>query len=186
MTASTRAPAQTPSAGGSHTANDRVTTVSAFVIRIVAGLLWVDNLGWKIPPDFGSNDDSGLYHFTKLAVDHPIFAPYSWLVEHVILPNFAPFGWLVFLVEICLAVFLIFGFATRFWAVIAIAQTIAIFLSVGAAPNEWKWSYFLMAATHLAILGFAAGRVWGLDGLLRRRLGSRPAGMLQRLYLMAS
>lgn len=167
-------------------AHDRATAVSAFLVRIAVGLLWLDNLSWKVPPDFGSKDRSGLYHFTSLAVEHPVFAPYSSLVANVVLPNFAIFGWGVFLVEIGLAVFLLLGLATRLWAVIAIAQSIAIFLSVGASPNEWRWSYFLMVAAHLAVFGFAAGRVWGVDALVRRRVARGSPGRLARLYLMAS
>ncbi len=167
-------------------AHDRATSVSAFLLRIIVALLWIDNLSWKVPPDFGSQDRSGLYYFTSLAVEHPVLVPYSALVENVILPNFALFGWGVFLAEIGLAVGLLLGIATRLWAVVAIAQSIAIFLSVGASPEEWKWSYFLMMAAHLAVLGFAAGRVWGLDAVLRRRVSRSSPSLLGRLYLKAS
>jgi thiosulfate dehydrogenase [quinone] large subunit len=165
-------------------ADDRTARASAVIVRIVVGLLWIENLSWKVPPDFGAEDRSGLYYFTSLAVEHPLVPAYSALVEDVILPNFAVFAWGVYIAEICLGVFLIVGLATRFWAVVGIAQTVAIFLSVGAAPNEWKWSYFLMATAHLAVLGFAAGRVLGLDARLRRRVtgSSLPA----RLYRLAS
>ncbi len=166
-------------------AHDRATAISAVVVRVAVALLWLDNLSWKTPPNFGSNDDSGLYFFTSEAVRYPVFQPYSNVVENLILPHFAPFGWGVFLVEICLAVFLLLGLATRFWALVAIAQSVAIFLSLGAAPNEWKWSYFLMMAAHLAVFGFASGRVWGLDAVLRKR-ASASSGRLSRLYLLAS
>jgi hypothetical protein len=49
----------------------------------------------------------------------------------------------------------------------------AICFIEGNLPKEWKCSYFLMAAIHLAILGIAAGRTLGLAQLLRpRTLGS--------------
>jgi len=166
-------------------AHDRATSVSAVIVRLAVALLWLDNLSWKTPPNFGSDDNSGLYFFTSEAVRYPVLKPYSSLVENVILPHFAPFGWGVFLVEICLAVFLLLGLATRFWALVAIAQSVAIFLSLGAAPNEWKWSYFLMMAAHLAVFGFASGRVWGLDAVLRKRAAA-SSSRLSRLYLLAS
>lgn len=168
------------------TARDRATSISAVIARIAVGLLWLDNLTWKTPPNFGSDDNSGLYFFTSEAVRYPVFTPYTSIVENVILPNFGPFAWGVFLIEICLAVFLLLGFATRFWALVGVAQAFVIFLSVGAAPNEWKWSYFLMMVSLLAVFGFAAGRVWGIDGMLRKRVASRPGGRLSRLYLLAS
>lgn len=164
--------------------NDRTARISAFVVRIVVGLLWVENLSWKIPPHFGADDNSGLYYFTSLAVEYPLLAPYSAVIENVVLPNFAAFGWGVYIVEICLGLFLLLGLATRFWAVVGLIQTLAIFLSVGAAPNEWKWSYFLMAAAHLAVLGFAAGRVLGVDAVLRRRVTG--GSLSSRAYRLAS
>ena len=186
MSTSSKAPPIAPTASHRGAANDRATSVVAFIVRITVGLLWLENLSWKKPPDFGANDGSGLFHFTNLAVQYPVFPPYSAVVKNLVLPNFALFGWSVFLLEICLAVFLLLGLATRFWAVVGIAQTVAIFLSVGASPNEWKWSYFLMAAAHLAVLGLAAGRVIGLDALLRRRVGGAPQGRLAKSYLLAS
>lgn len=164
--------------------NDAAARASAFVVRVVVGLLWVENLSWKVPPHFGADDDSGLYYFTNLAVEHPLLPAYSSMVENIVLPNFAVFAWGVYIVEICLGLFLILGLATRFWAVIGIMQTVAIFLSVGAAPHEWQWSYFLMAVAHLAVLGFAAGRVLGLDAILRPRSAGRS--LLSRLYRLSS
>jgi thiosulfate dehydrogenase [quinone] large subunit len=164
--------------------NDRTARISAFVVRVVVGLLWLENLSWKTPPQFGADDNSGLYYFTSLAVEYPLLAPYSAVIEDVVLPNFAVFGWGVYIVEICLALFLLLGLGTRFWAVVGLIQTVAIFLSVGAAPNEWKWSYFLMAAAHLAVLGFAAGRVLGVDAVLRRRVTGDS--LISRLYRVSS
>jgi thiosulfate dehydrogenase [quinone] large subunit len=148
---------------------DRASRIIPAVIRIALGLLWASNAGWKRPPDFES-----LKRFTSFAGSHPVFPPYSWLVENVILPNFAFFGWLVLLVEAALGAFLLVGLATRFWAVVGMLQTMAIALSVLNAPNEWEWSYYLMFLAHLAIFAAAAGRVAGVDGLLRARWDRSP------------
>ena len=137
-------------------------------LRIGVALLWIQNVGWKVPPDFGRGvRPKGLYQFTNYAVEHPVFPPFSWLVEHVILSNFAFFGWMVLLAEASLGAFLLVGLATRFWALVGIAQTMAITLSVLNAPNEWHWSYLLMFMAHAAVFATAAGRYAGLDGLLR-------------------
>lgn len=165
-------------------ADDRAARISAFIVRVAAGLLFVDNLSWKVPPHFGADDGSGLYYFTKLGVDHPVVAPFTSIIENVVLPNFGLFAWSVFVIEICLAVFLLLGVATRFWAAVGVGQALAIFLTVGAAPNEWKWSYFLMMTTLLAVFGFAAGRVVGIDAILRRRV-TGPS-VAARAYRLAS
>lgn len=163
----------------------RSARLGVAVVRVAVALLWVQNAGWKRPPHFGADNTppSGLRRFTGYAVEHEVFPPYAWIVEHVVLPNFAIFGWLVLLAEASLGAFLLVGLATRFWAVVGIMQTLAITLSVLNAPHEWHWSYFLMLLAHIVLLATAAGRAYGLDGLLRphwRRSGSRLSGLLLR------
>jgi thiosulfate dehydrogenase [quinone] large subunit len=149
-------------------ASSRLDRALIAVLRIGVALLWLQNAGWKDPPDFGRGDPpGGLYLFTTYAVSHEVFPPYAWLVERLVLPNFAFFGWLVLLVEAALGAFLLIGLATRFWALVGVAQTVAITLSVLNAPNEWAWSYLLMLLAHAALFATAAGRYFGLDGLLR-------------------
>jgi thiosulfate dehydrogenase [quinone] large subunit len=140
------------------------------VVRIGVALLWIDNLAWKDPPTFGQGPSpGGLYGFTQDAVEHPVFPPYSWLVQHLVLPNFHVFAWGVLIVESALGAFLLIGLATRFWALVGIAQTLAITLSAVRAPGEWVWSYLLILMAHAVLFAVAAGRFAGLDGLLRGR-----------------
>jgi thiosulfate dehydrogenase [quinone] large subunit len=118
-------------------------------------------------------------------VEYPVFAPYSWFVETVFLPQLAIVGWAVLLTELCLGAFLILGLATRGWAAIGIIQTGAIALSVLNAPDEWHWGYILMGVGHLVLLLSAAGRTWGIDGLLRP-VWVRSPGRVARLMTVAS
>jgi thiosulfate dehydrogenase (quinone) large subunit len=150
--------------GGSATA--RLLVAAA---RVGVALLWIQNSYWKVPPHFGRDTDppTGLYQFTRYAVDRPVFGPYAYLVEHVVLPNFTFFAWLTLLVEVCLGAFLLIGLATRFWAALGLGQSLVITLSVLKAPHEWHWSYYLMILAHLMLLAVAAGRAGGLDGVLR-------------------
>jgi thiosulfate dehydrogenase [quinone] large subunit len=164
----------------------RPSRVLVTVLRIGVALLWVQNASWKIPPRFGEGPEpSGLYRFTLEAVEHPVFPPYSWLVEHLVLPNFVVFGWAVLATEAALGAFLLIGLATRLWALIGVGQTVAITLSVLNAPNEWHWSYLLMLLAHLALVATAAGRYAGLDAALRPRWLAAP-GRLARLLVRAS
>lgn len=137
------------------------------VVRVGVAFLWIQNAGWKYPPDFGENNNGALYRFTRLAIDHEVFAPWAWVVKHVVLPNYTFFGWTTLLVEASLGAFLLVGLLTRFWALVGIGQSLVITLSVLYAPNEWHWSYFLMLLIHLALLTTAAGRCYGVDALWR-------------------
>lgn len=139
------------------------------IVRIGLGLLWLSNLSWKLPPEFGRGSDGGLYRYLRDAIEHPVFPPYSWLVEHVVVPLFLPFAWMTVLVEAALAVLLLTGTLTRLAAVLGIGQSVAIGLSVAATPNEWPWSYLLMVLAHLALLGSPSVAQPGVDRVLASR-----------------
>jgi hypothetical protein len=62
-------------------------------LRLLVGFLWLWNVSWKVPPDFGEDKRTGLYFWTHLGLDFPVFPPHTWLLEHVVLPNFTAFGW---------------------------------------------------------------------------------------------
>ena len=166
-------------------AGGRYTRAAIAAVRIVVALMWIQNLNWKIPPDFGRARHADLYAFVQDAVTHPVVPAYSWLVEHLVLPHFIVFGYLTLVTEFGLGVFLLTGLLTRLWAVIGIAQSLAITLSVLNTPGEWHWSYFLMITAHVALLATAAGRAGGLDGLLRPAW-RRSTSVIARLALAAS
>ncbi|GAB2647373.1 hypothetical protein ABI214_01700 [Prescottella soli] len=130
----------------------RVSGVALAGLRILAGLLWLYNVVWKTPPDFGEHADTGLYQLTHEAVEYPVLPPFSWLIEHVVLPNFTAFGWLTLLVESVLAVLLLTGTAVRLAALIGVGQSIAIGLSTAEAPGEWPWAYAMQIGIHLVLL----------------------------------
>lgn len=182
MTSTTRT---TEASGINQIETGRATRAVLAAVRIAVGLMWLQNVNWKRPPDFGQASQSGLYQFTSDAVKHPVLEPFSWLVQNVIFPNFALFGWAVLIVEFCLGAFLLVGFLTRFWAAIGILETVAITLSVLNTPGEWQWSYYLMFAAQFVILATAAGRIAGVDGLLRPRWSS-AAGRPARIAMVLS
>lgn len=169
-----------PDVGGAGaTVDPRIVGWSLGLFRVGVALLWIGNVGWKNPPDF-----STLRYFTKFAVSDPVFPPFSWVVEHVILTNFTLFGWVTLLVEASLGAFLLLGLATRLWALIGIGQSLAITMSVLNAPHEWEWSYYLMILAHLALFATAAGRSYGLDAVFRARWAASTGylpGLLLRL-----
>ena len=151
----------------------RSHAIAAVGLRLLAGLLWLYNVSWKRAPDFGKDNDTGLYHFTALAVSDPVFPPYSWVVENLVLPNFTPFGWVVLFAETTLAVLLLSGAFVRLAAALGVAQSAAIGLSVALAPNEWPWAYAMMVGIHVVLLFSAAGRYLSVDALRAGSDGGR-------------
>ena len=139
---------------------------AAAALRVLLGLMWLYNVSWKRAPDFGQDAGNGLFKFTSYAVSHPVLPPYSWIVEHLVLPQFQVFGWVVLAAETALAVLLLTGTWVRAAATMGIAQSVAIALSVAYAPHEWPWSYWLMIGAHVVILFSSAGRVFSVEAVL--------------------
>jgi len=138
--------------------------------RILAGLLWLANLHWKVPPAFGEDNGGGLFKYSESVTRNSPFAPFTWVTEELILPNFRFFGWVTLVVEVLLAMLLLVGYRTRIVALIGAAWSVPILLSViyydGA--DEWSWSYLMMIGLHLLLFATDAGRHLGLDGVLAR------------------
>lgn len=157
---------------------DKPRTVSPKLtlgLRLTAGVLWLSNVGWKLPPDFGRTETgcSGLCRFVEEGAEGGVIAPWSWLLDTVVAPNLTAFGYLTLVTEFSLAALLLAGALTRLAALVGVGQSLAIGLSVANAEGEWYWSYLLMIALHVAVFALAAGRVYGVDAVLRQR-SDRP------------
>lgn len=151
-------------------------------LRVMLGVLWVTNAGWKTPPDFGANDKVLLYRYVTDGIEHPVLPPFAWLLERVVRPNLGVFGWGVLIVELSLGALLLSGSFTRLAALLGIGESLVIALSVLKTPQEWPWSYYLMIALHLVVFVFPAGRHGGVDGaragLTDGRVSSRAWGVV--------
>lgn len=148
---------------------DRPSAIAIAIARVAVGLMWLQNVSWKIPPDFGQDRSDDLYRFTRYAVEYPVLPPYSWAVENLVLPNFTLFGWFTLLAETTLGVMLFLGLGVRTWALVGAGMSAVIGVTVLFAPHEWHWSYYLMVAAHLLLWATAAGRCYGLDAVLASR-----------------
>jgi uncharacterized membrane protein YphA (DoxX/SURF4 family) len=110
-------------------------------LRIFVGIVWIANLSWKLPPDFGRHDARGLLYSFELAKRWAVVGPLRHFVGSVVIPHFTLFGWLVFGIELIAGVLLLLGFMTRLGALLGTAESVAIILLVGRAPSEWFWGY---------------------------------------------
>jgi uncharacterized membrane protein YphA (DoxX/SURF4 family) len=114
-------------------------------LRIFVGIVWIANLSWKLPPDFGRHDARGLLYSFELAKRWAVVGPLRHFVGSVVIPHFTLFGWLVFGIELIAGVLLLLGLMTRLGALLGTAESVAILLLVGRAPSEWFWGYAMFA-----------------------------------------
>jgi len=126
-------------------------------VVVLAGLLWLSNLNWKVPPGFGESADrcSGLCRFVQAGIDHPVVPGSGWVLDNIVQPQLGVFGYITLLAEAVLSVLLISRRHLRVAAALGVAQSLAIGLTVANAPDEWYWAYLVMIGLHLAVLGFA-------------------------------
>jgi len=137
---------------------------------MAVGLLWLANLHWKVPNDFGESNGGGLYKYSESITRNSPFAPFTWVTEEIILPNFQFFGWFTLVLETILAALLLIGFRTKIVALVGAAMTIPIMLSViyYDRADEWSWAYILMFTAHVMLWASDSGAHFGVDGVLRR------------------
>ncbi len=155
-------------------------------VRVLAGLLWLANLHWKVPNAFGEDTGGGLYKYVASAAERSPFAPYSWVVREIILPNYQLFGWFTLISETALALLLLVGYRTKLVALAGAAMTVPIMLSVlyYDRADEWSWSYLLMIGVHLLLYATDAGRSAGVDGVTTMSPAA-AGGALRRVGVVA-
>lgn len=143
--------------GGGNGAPDAARMALVFAgLRIFVGVVWIANLSWKLPPDFGRHDARGLLYSFELAHRWALVGPLRDLVGSVVIPHFTLFGWLVFGIELGAGVLLTLGLMTRLGALLGSAESVAITLLVGRAPSEWFWGYAMFVVLNLLPLVVSA------------------------------
>lgn len=147
---------------------ERVQGYTVGGVRILAGLMWLANLHWKVPTDFGQSNGGGLYKYVAAGAQNAPLAPYRWALRELVLPNFQAFGWFTLISETVVAALLLIGYRSRLVALAGAALAVPIGLSVLYYPNayEWAWSYLLMIGLHLLLWAVPSGEHLGVDGVL--------------------
>ena len=97
------------------------------------------------------------------------------MIDNVIKPNLAVTGYLILGAELLITLSLFFGLFTRLGGLVAIGISLQLYIGLANIPQpyEWEWSYGQMVLLSLLMVGLAPGRVWGIDGWLRRRFAER-------------
>lgn len=98
--------------------DDKASHLIIGLMRVVVGTLWLANLEWKRPRDFGFKAKNGLYKYVDSAVRNPVLGVHKYFIQHVVLPNYTFFGWVTLFTEVALAVTLILGWhrASLLWS----------------------------------------------------------------------
>jgi uncharacterized membrane protein YphA (DoxX/SURF4 family) len=95
---------------------------------------------------------------------------------------------LVFLLETTLAASLMLGLAVRLAGVVGVLFILNLLIGLYNDPTEWPWTYVGIICAHGMFAVAQAGRSFGLDNLLAKRLvpGLPPNGLVARALAFAS
>ncbi|MEO8289306.1 MAG: hypothetical protein ABI670_23100 [Chloroflexota bacterium] len=177
----------------------RVQTWPVRIAAIVVGIIWISQLGWKLPwndfvqpaeqpngitantqltakqPGPFVDNGAGLYHWMTLeAINGNWFIPfYGDMIKNVVLPNWKFFGWIHFILEVATAALLIIGVFSRLGGLLCSLLALNLYLGLSRAPGQWDWPFLLLFLFGFVFLFTGPGRFLGADQFLRPYLRSQ-------------
>ncbi len=142
------------------------------IFRIAFGLLYLHMAIQKAPwVNYG-----WLRGFIEQEIAHPTFPFVASFLKEIVLPNFSFFGMLTFVTELGLGLGLLLGLLTRLVGLGGFLWQVNIALQAFQVPGEWPWIWVLLTLPQFVFAACGAGRVLGLDALLRRRAREADTG----------
>ncbi len=115
------------------------------------------------------------YAKPQLQDDHQdhIETPFDTIIREITFPNAALFGLGWMIVELVIALTLIFGVLTRLGSTLGAGST--IILGLGALGVDWPWTYVLLFVGFITCGLMGAGRWYGVDFWLKDKLPEKIA-----------
>lgn len=133
------------------------------IVRIFVGLLWFQQLFWKLPPSF-----AGLRGYLDREAKFTFLPGYAYIIQHVFIPNFILLAALVWLAEFVVSLCLFFGVFSRFGGLLS--TILALQLYIGLSNSEWYWTYGTIVLLGAVFAVIPSGRRLGVDEWLAPRI----------------
>lgn len=147
------------------------------IVRLLVGLLWFQQLFWKLPPSF-----AGLHKYLVEEGQYTFLPGYGYVIQHVFLPNFIVLGAFTWTAELLVALSLLFGAFARLGGLLATLLALQLYVGLAYAPGEWYWTYGMLVLLGMVLVIIPSGRRLGVDQWLATRLlHSEQAGRVARI-----
>ena len=159
------------------------THISIYAMRLVSAGMWYLGTLWKLPLPVST----GFKFWLESTVKYSSFHVHASIM-HVFLDHIALVQPLVFLLETALAVSLMLGFMVRLAGVVGVLFILNLLIGLYNDPTEWPWTYVGIICAHGMFAVAQAGRSFGIDNLLAKRLipGLHYDGLVTRAIALAS
>jgi uncharacterized membrane protein YphA (DoxX/SURF4 family) len=152
-------------------------------MRLASTGMWYLGTLWKLPYPVSDRFKFWLENTVKYGSFHVHASIMQMFLYHIALVQ--P---LVFLLETALAVSLMLGFMVRLAGVVGVLFILNLLIGLYNDPTEWPWTYVGIICAHGMFAGGQAGRSFGIDNVLAKRLmpGFRYDGLVARAIAVAS
>ena len=160
-----------------------VNHVSVYVMRVVIAGMWYLGTLWKLPLPVAA----GFHYWLGASVKYSSLSLHADIMQ-IFLNHIALVQPLVYLLEIFFTASLMLGFMVRLSGVLAALFTLNLLIGLYNDPTEWPWTYVGIICAHGMFAAAQAGRSFGIDNLLAKRLipGLRYDGPAARALALAS
>jgi uncharacterized membrane protein YphA (DoxX/SURF4 family) len=159
------------------------THISIYCMRVVSAGMWYLGTLWKLPLPVSTGFHYWLGSTAKYSSFHLHAAFMQIFVDHIALVQPA-----VYLLEVFFTASLMLGFMVRLSGIVAALFTLNLLIGLYNDPTEWPWTYVGIICAHGMSAASQAGRSFGIDNLLAKRLipGFRYDGAVARALALAS
>ena len=159
------------------------THISIYAMRLVSAGMWYLGTLWKLPLPVSGGFKFWLENTVKYSSFHAHASIMQVFLDHIALVQ--P---LVFLLETALAVSLMLGFMVRLAGVVGVLFILNLLIGLYNDPTEWPWTYVGIICAHGMFAAAQAGRSFGIDNLLAKRLipGLHHDGLVSRAIAVTS
>lgn len=154
------------------------TAILRFALGITTLFTWFEN----VDKDFYDGDNlPGFFNWVFLPAEEggngSSLGFFESILDATILAAPELFGWLLTLLELFIAVGLVFGIFTRAASLAAIAFFGSLLLTY-LGGEEWIWTYVMLFAASIAVFLNWGGRFLGIDQFIARSRGESPTTLI--------
>ena len=160
-----------------------VQHVSIYCMRMLIAGMWYLGTLWKLPLPVSA----GFHYWLDESIKYSSFSFHADIMR-LFFSHIALVQPLVYLLEIFFTASLMLGFMVRLSGTLAALFTLNLMIGLYNDPTEWPWTYVGIICAHGMFAATQAGRSFGIDNLLAKRLitGIRYDGPVARALALAS
>jgi hypothetical protein len=141
---------------------------SIYCMRLLIAGMWYLGTLWKLPLPVSA----GFHYWLGASVKYSSFSWHADIMQ-IFLNHIALIQPVIYMTEIFFTASLMLGFMVRLSGTLAVLFTLNLLIGLYNDPTEWPWTYVGIICANGMFAATQAGRSFGIDNLLAKRLITR-------------